>query len=82
MSRFKILSRKVHDHPSSKQPKNSRSFVEAGFSAIEFVIEDTETAQRIEVEPIPFTKDDPKFKRNVERLALEKAAEAVRRQRR
>lgn len=44
---------------------------------MEFVVEDTETGQRIETAPIPFTPDDPKHKRNVEALALEAAAKAV-----
>lgn len=58
-------------------PKNSRSFVEAGFFALECVVEDTETGQKVEIEPIPFTADDPQHKKNAERLALEAAAKVA-----
>jgi hypothetical protein len=77
MARFKIISRKEHSKPTSQMPKGSRSFVEMGFHALECVVEDTETGQRIEVEPIPFTTDDPQHKGNVEKLVLDAAAKAV-----
>jgi hypothetical protein len=77
VARFKIISRKEHRRSTSGMPKGSRSFVEMGFSALECVIEDTETGQRIEVDPIPFTADDPQHKKNVEKLALDAAAKAV-----
>jgi len=80
VSRFKIISRKEHKEPSSSMPKGSRSFVEMGFHALEVVVEDTETGQHIVIDPVPFTDDDPKHKRNVEKLALDAAAKLVKAQ--
>jgi hypothetical protein len=77
MARFKIIRRKQFDKPSSAVPKDLRSFMENGFLAIEFTVEDTETGQKIKVGPLPFTNDKLEHKRNVEKLALESAAKVV-----
>jgi hypothetical protein len=77
MARFKITSSKQFNKPSSAVPKDVRSFMENGFLAIEFTVEDTETGQKIKVGPLPFTDDKPEHKRNVEKLALESAAKVV-----